>query len=722
MNRFKNILKVYKRDIKSLRKNFIAIVIIMGVCVLPSLYAWINIKACWNTYENTGTIPIAVINNDKGASFKDKELNIGNEVVDKLKSNNKIGWKFTNKREADMGVVDGTYYATIEIPEDFSSDIASILSDNPKHPELIYKVDTKENPVAGKITGMAKTTLINEITTNFVTTVNTTIFSSVNGIGRDLEKNKNDIIKLKDSIITMNKNMDLILAGLETANTSSKNLNEYLAIAKTTFPEVANGLKDITSKTSNTTEVINETKNIFNHSFYNIELTLNQAMATNKRVEALSKELVALNNESSSSDINKSPLNLVMDIDATNKNIDSIVRFLQTINNIKPNVKVSNLIESLNNIKNALNEQKQKLVNIQEVASNSNKVDNKLIDDLNQYTSGLNKQIQYSINTFRSTTKGELNYTTNNLEKSIKDAGELIKLGGGLNTQIENLLETSSKGTALSEKVSGDLLDKLKLYKGVINEISKKLELVSNDDLIRIISILQNNPILMAQNLAYPFNVKEEPIYHIPNYGSSMAPIYSVLALWVGTLILASLLKTEAVDFEGSENITIRQKYFGKMLTFITLAAIQGVIVALGNKIILGVYTVNFPLMIMFSLISSITFVIITYTLVALFSKFGTAMSIVLLILQVAGSGGSYPIQVDPLIFRILQPFFPFTYSIGGFRESIGGPLMSSVMLDFMMLILMAIVFILIGFFLKSPLHHKVNKFDKDFKASGISE
>ncbi|MGO5066815.1 MULTISPECIES: YhgE/Pip family protein [unclassified Clostridium] len=722
MNSFRNIIKVYKRDIKSLHKNFIAIIIILGVCILPSLYAWVNIKACWDPYENTGTVPIAVINNDKGTSFNGKDLNIGNEVVKKLKNNNKIGWKFTNKKEADMGVIDGTYYASIEVPEDFSSDLVSVLSDNPKHPELIYKVDTKENPVAAKITGMAKTTLINEVTTNFVTTVNETVFSSINGIGKNLEANKNEIIKLKESIISMNKNMDLILAGLQNVNTNSKNLSEFLGIIKTTFPEIAKGLDDVTSKTVNTKETINKTKNMLNNSFYNIEFTLKQSMAANDRVEAFLDKLIVLNNKSSNSEMNQSILNLIMDIDTTNKNIDSMVEFLQGINNVKPNTKVSKLIVSLKNIKDNLNGEKEKLLKMQETFSNSNKINESLINELKANAVNSNKKIENEINTFNSSTNNELNNISNSFQKSMDDASEFIKLGSGLNTQIENLLKTSEKGTELSDKVTGELIDKLKEYKGVIGEISKRLESVNDEDLVQIISILQNNPILMSQTLASPFNVKEESIYAIPNYGSAMTPVYSVLALWVGTLILVSLLKTEVIDFEGSENITVRQKYFGKMLTFITLAAIQGIIVAVGDKVILGVYTINFPLMIMFSLVSSITFVIITYTLVALFSKFGNALAIVFMILQLAGSGGTYPIQVDPLIFRILQPFFPFTYSIGGFREAIGGPLVSSVLLDFSMLILMSIVFILIGFFLKASVHHKVNKFDENFKASGISE
>ncbi|APF27226.1 hypothetical protein NPD7_2079 [Clostridium sporogenes] len=722
MNRFKNIIKVYKRDIKSLNKNFIAIIIILGVCVLPSLYAWVNIKACWDPYENTSTVPIAVINNDKGTDFEGKELNVGNEMVKKLKSNDKIGWKFTNKKEADMGVIDGTYYASIEIPEDFSADIVSVLSDNPKHPEIIYKVDTKENPVAAKITGMAKNTLINEITTTFITTVNKTVFSSINGIGKDLEKNKNEIIKLKESIISMNRNMDLILTGLESVNTNSKNLNEYLSVVKTTFPEITKGLENINSKSSNTNETINQTNNIFNNSLNNINVILRQAISTNNRVQSVLDNLIVLNNESSSNEANSSIANLIMDIDSTNKNVDSMIEFLEKINNTKPNTEVSKFIVSLNNVKGALNEEKQKLLKIQEIASNSSKVNENSINELKRNISNTNKQIESVMNVFNSNIRQELGSIINNFKNSIQDASKLIKAGNGLNTQIEKLLATSTKGADLSAKLSKELIDKLTEYKGVIGQISKKLELVSNDDLIQIISVLQNNPMLMSQTAAYPFNIKEEAVYTIPNYGSAMTPVYSVLALWVGTLILVSLLKTEVVDFEGSENITIRQKYFGKMLTFITLAAMQGFIVAVGNKVILGVYTVNFPLMLAFSVVSSIIFVIITYTLVAIFGKFGNALAIVFMILQLAGSGGTYPIQVDPLIFRILQPFFPFTYSIGGFREAIGGPLVSSVILDFIMLILMGGIFVLIGFFLKSPLHHKISKFDEDFKASGISE
>ena len=197
----KNALLVFKRDVKSIIRNPVAIIIVLGICIIPSLYAWVNIKACWDTYKNTSTIPIAVVNNDKGSVLNDKEINVGNDVVEELKNNNEIGWEFVSEKEADLGLVDGTYYAMIQIPEDFSQDLTSIVSVNIKKPEIIYKVQTKSNPVAVKIAGAAKTSLIDQVTSNFIKAVNETIFSVANDIGEKADENK-DKIKSAKALVT----------------------------------------------------------------------------------------------------------------------------------------------------------------------------------------------------------------------------------------------------------------------------------------------------------------------------------------------------------------------------------------------------------------------------------------------------------------------------------------------------------------------------------------
>ncbi|MBO3342141.1 YhgE/Pip family protein, partial [Clostridium perfringens] len=169
-------------------------------------------------------------------------------------------------------------------------------------------------------------------------------------------------------------------------------------------------------------------------------------------------------------------------------------------------------------------------------------------------------------------------------------------------------------------------------------------------------------------------------------------------------------------------NINLRERHFGKMLTFVSLGILQGFIVAFGDKFLLGVQTVNTALLIFVSMFASAVFTIIVFTLMSVFGNLGKALAIILMVLQLAGSGGSYPIQVDPLFFRIIQPTFPFTYAISGYREAIAGPLVSTVILDFAILTIMGLVFILLGYLLKGPLNPRVRKFEDMFEESGIAE
>ncbi|QAA31580.1 YhgE/Pip domain-containing protein [Clostridium manihotivorum] len=718
----KNILKVFKRDMKSIAKNPVALLIIGGLCVIPSLYAWVNIKACWDPYENTSTIPVAVVNNDRHVSFRGKEINIGEQVVEKLKDNKKIGWTFVNSKDADLGVVDGTYYAAVEIPEDFSSRFVSVLSDNPKKPQINYKVDTKANPVATKITGVAKNTLTEEITSNFVETVNSTIFTSLNDVGQNAEKNKQDIIKLKDNIILMNKNMDSIIDGLKNIHTRSGDLSKFLTEIKATMPSISSGLNVVIQSNDNNKQLIKSTQTAMNNSFDNIGLTLNSSQASVYRIQALVSELNTSASSTATSQMNSTVGQISMEITNLNNGINSTIDFLQKLNETNPNGEITKMITSLKNIQNALNDESKRLDNLKSQLNDANKINKDMIDSINNGVSNLNVQIINTTKLYNTSTRASLNTIANNLIVATDDATDLLKSAQDLGTQIDKLMNTAIDGTNLANKVSGDLDYRLLQFKDVIGKLSDKLQLINNNDLVEIITILQSNPTFMGDFISDPINLKDEAINAIPNYGSAMAPIYTVLALWVGCLLLTSLLKTKVAPFEGSERITLREKHFGKMLTFITLAAIQGFIVTVGDKLLLNVYTVNAALMIIFGVVSSIVFAIITYTLVSILGNIGKAVAIVFMIIQLAGSGGTYPIQVDPMIFRILQPLFPFTYSVGGFREAIAGPLISSVVLDFTVLLIIAAIFILIGFFLKEPLHNPIHRFEERFEESGIGE
>lgn len=873
-----NIIKVYKQDWKRILVNPVAIIILAGLCIIPSLYAWVNIKACWNVYENTDTIPIAVVNNDKDAYFNGKKINIGSNVVNQLKNNHKVKWIFTNSKDANLGLIDSTYYAMIEIPSDFSSKLLTVLSDHPQKPQLIYKVDTKANPVAGKVTSAANSTLVRQISTEFISTVNETAFDYLNLAGNDASKKKEDIIKLKDSIITINRNMNVLTSAMQGVRVNSENLNEFLKSFGTTIPSVQTGLEALSKSNSDNQKILQSVQTSVDTTAENIDFNLNYAQISNEKIKNLfdslndsvhstnsskvntvlpviSTQLEAMNrsidatidflNQYNSYDYNsdidrmimslnrfKSDLtdtgkslshfqtklretwtsvdqmydymdktfpqleadlntldqdigklipqleelnktlnnqnltqlvgdlktmqtwikklnveiekirnsraevdstfksldetitNAIWQIDRVNSKLDPVIKFLpsQKPANTAKKKQISDIISCLQKTKPYISDERKQLAKIQMQLGSINDISKDIKTMINNDTNKIALQLNSAIRLYTDSVKDDLKDIGDNLSVIMQDTSGLIKNAQALTTQIDRMVNTAQKGSGLASEISSDLNNKLEEFKNVIKSLGDKFEMVSNNDLSEIISILQNDPRLMGDYVSNPFDIKEESIYHIPNYGSGMAPIYTALALWVGCLILNSILKTKAAYFEGIEQLTLHEKYFGKMLLFSTLAVIQGLIVSIGDIFILKIYVVSPALFIFFSVFSAIVFSIITYTLASTLGNVGKALAIVYLILQVAGSGGSYPVQVVPLVFRILQPLFPFKYTLGGLRESIAGPLVSNVMVNIVMLLVFAALFLLGGYLTVKPLNNRIYQFEHNFKESGLGE
>ncbi|AET67623.1 YhgE/Pip-like protein [Desulfosporosinus orientis DSM 765] len=870
---FHKILDVYRRDWKRIVTNPVALIIIGGLCLIPSLYAWINIKASWDIYENTGDIPVAVVNNDKAVSFHGKEINIGNDVVAGLQENNKIHWIFVSRKEADLGLIDSTYYAAIEIPEDFSQKFLTILSDNPQKPQIIYKADTKVNPVAGKIVGTAKNALVQEITANFLTTVNETLFSSLNTVGKDAEKNRDKILDLKDSIVKVNQGMTVITNSLAAIHTNSDNLSQLLDSVDTALPLIQSGLETVALNNSHRSQAIQSLKAATNESLTNINTNLNYIKASNDRIAGLFTDLneaaaegnkvkintlfpkinagldamdsaieatkdylqsckeldvtgdidravsdltslqtsilkvrqqlvtvqehlaavktktdqayEALNLDSLQDSLNSlndslgkaivrlQSLNLpeldplisalqemqaklnnglipllktiadsqesvdevlesldqaltksIQTLDKVNTQINTALDFLKVAkaDNRKKQEILSDMIDSLAKMQPYLADEKVQFSNLQEQINKGNQISKSSADMINQDLQKISQQLTAAITDYNNGAKEALGDMADGLFASAAEATQMIQSAQDLSKQIAAMVHTAQSGVKLASGLSADLNTRLQEFKDIINLLSGKLQVVNNRDIAQIIALLQTNPALMGSLMADPFDLRTESINAIPNYGSSMAPIYTTLALWVGCLILNSILKPRVASFPGSETLTLRERHFGKMLLFISLAVIQGLIAALGDLYLLHIYTVNKGLFITFCLVSSLVFSIITFTLMSTLGNLGKALAIIYMILQLAGSGGTYPIQVDPLIFRILQPLFPFTYAVNGLREAVAGPLVSSVVLDFIQLFLFAVVFLLFGYFAIKPLHKYIHRFEEKFNESGIGE
>jgi putative membrane protein len=237
-------------------------------------------------------------------------------------------------------------------------------------------------------------------------------------------------------------------------------------------------------------------------------------------------------------------------------------------------------------------------------------------------------------------------------------------------------------------------------------------------DLGEIISLLKNDIQQESDFISDPIVLNENSLFPIPNYGSANSPFYTTLSLWVGALLLISLLRVDVRDPEGI--YTPNQIYFGRWLTFVTIGLCQSLIVTLGDMFILKAYVAEPVAFVLFSMFISLVFMTIVYTLVSVFGNLGKGLAIIFLVLQLSGSGGTFPIQVAPPFFQKINPYLPFTHAINLLRETVGGMVKEKVLFSISMLIIFSVIALIIALFLKKPLANGTRKMTEKAKASEI--
>lgn len=211
MKHIKNTWELFILDWKRIFKNPVATFLIVALMIIPSLYAWFNIKALWDPYSNTGELPIAVYSDDQTATFQDKSVNIGDEVLKNLKKNKQLGWRFVDsKKELDKGVQSGKYFAGIYLPKDFSKDLLSFTSGDINKPKIEYSINEKINAIAPKITSKGASSIQSQISEEFIKTASSTLIKTFNDIGYDIDKNMVSIQKVKSMILDTDANIGTI--------------------------------------------------------------------------------------------------------------------------------------------------------------------------------------------------------------------------------------------------------------------------------------------------------------------------------------------------------------------------------------------------------------------------------------------------------------------------------------------------------------------------------
>lgn len=732
INGLTGIFKIYKRDIKNITTNYVAIIIIIAVTVLPSLYAWFNIKACWDPYGNTKNLSIAVVNLDKGTEYRNVKVNVGNELVSKLKSDQNMGWKFVNENEAKNGVNTGKYYASITITKDFSKNLLSIITEkSPKKSELIYTVNEKINAIAPKITGKGASSLQEEITKTFIKTSSDVILSMSNQLGVTLENNKPQLKKLADSIIEIDDGMPKIAKHIDNAYSGSLVFKEYMEKVQGNTKNISDTLDKFINIAKTGDDALGQSTNIMDNISPAIKSDLTLLKTTTNTAKTLLNSAYDFQQNSGSlrrilSNVSDIYSDAIKSLNSQINLLNSIDKKLNKHNTIigKANSKIiRKFISNLSAAKSQLSGQRKVINSIISTIDEGNEVLPESIRSAIRGTDDIMDFTDEIINTFETETEPAINDALKDLQGISSNSIVMLENLQDNIPLIDSLLKLAGDGAGMGSDGLKKIKQEFPEIQNDMHEKAEKLRGLSDDEKINeLIKILKRDAKAESDFLANPIEIKEDRLFAIPNYGSAMAPFYTVLALWVGGLISLSLLSVEVKSFDDGVEISPIQEFLGRYLTFVTIGIMQALIVTLGNLYLLKTYVVAPGPYIIFGVYTGIIFTMIIYTLVSVFGNVGKAVAMVVMVLQVAASGGTFPIQLTSPFFQSINPMLPFTYAIDGMRETVGGILKDLLNFNIYKLSIYFIVSLVLGIFLKGKVNKIMKKFVLKFKESGLAE
>ena len=899
MRSIKNTLKLYLLDWKRIFKNPIATILIIAIMIIPSLYAWFNIKALWDPYGNTGELPIAVYSADKPAEFQGKEIAIGKEVIKSLHDNKQLGWQFVDsKKELEDGVRSGEYYAGIYLPEDFSEDLLSFTSGDINKPKIEYTVNEKINAIAPKITDKGATAIQTQISDEFIKTASSTLLKVFNEIGYDIDSNLVSINKVKSMILSTDENLDTIDGYTQQVLDLQKQLpdikeklnkaNEFIDYLPKVdemgqkvvelngkMPQLQEQAKIILDLQQKIPEIQNAGKQLaeIDGDFSSIQETMNQGINEAKQgltiiqqvqdilpdvknLEGQANNLasqtktganqlkdalpgittsvkttldsigqVATTTSSLASTINQAIsdnqltddekqkigevlTNFANSIPEQQSGIDQLVSFLTKLQENAGNTKLQNIIDALNNAKpvlsilqervTALNQAIQSgnienvktlLGQVQDAAKNVNSlvsaidpaqasstvesILNQVISTIETAQGALSKADQIDFDSLLSSTKATVTNAVAILEKYQKEmpaiGQEIHDANTMLNGNMAMIVDGINKGADLYNNDLPVLANKLNLaadfiqndwptlkneITGTMSTVNEKMpqvetavnaaaDLITNDwpsikvgiqkaadairkgeqevDLGEVIKLLKLDATKESDFFTSPVELKTNALYPIANNGSASTPFYTALCLWVGAVLLSSVATTDYyLGKKDRNNFTKREQFVARMLTFLTMAVAQSLIVTLGNIFLLGVDVQNPVYSVLFAVLIGLAFMMIVYVLAALFDNVGKGLAIIILVLSISGGGGNYPIQVSGKFFQMINPFLPFTHAVNLLRESAGGIYWPNAIPAIWIMIALFVVFGIVGTAVAPYVQEKMLKFKEAARKSHI--
>lgn len=724
----KNIFRIFKNDVSRIRSNVIAMIVIMGITVIPTLYAWFNIAASWDPYGNTGNLKIAVASLDEGydSELINVNLNLGDQILDTLKENDNFNWVFTEADDASSGVKSGKYFAALVIPEDFSRNLMSIFSKDVVHPTITYYENEKSNAIAPIVTTKGANAVQQQVNETFLDTISKTALEALQLVNTASKEAGDESIidNLASSLSQISTNLgnaadtvqsfsDMTQAGALMLDTTTEFLQQSGSGTKNSIAAIdkaGDGIDSLNSALSGTTS------------------TISDALAQNAEFYTAVSDAVGKALNSYTDDAAASAKALYTVSDRVQRIIDKyteIENSLTAIGDEFPDLTILNsAIKDINNlIDTAIDRQTAIKNKIEDAASK--------VTDATADASTLKKEIDDLISQTTSSVSAVKNTYEKNVKSNLDDlADSLTNTGDSVSSLLTQLNSSVKDISKVTDSASSDLTDVQNVLDDsvkLLNEASDKLSTVSKriteeGSLDALTDLLQESPEDMAAFIASPVKLHENQIYPIENYGSAMAPFYSTLAIWVGAVVMAAMLKVNVSEstkeklFHPMEH----QLYLGRMILLICIGILQSALICLGDLYFLGIQCEHPFLFVVTGCFSSLVYVNIIYALTVSFGDIGKAVAVVLMVMQVAGSGGTFPIECAPKFFQAVYPMLPFVHSMNAMRECIAGFYDNYYMVEMGKMALYLVPSLLLGLLLRKPIIKLNNAFIEKLESTKL--
>ena len=708
----KNVWKIFQRDMMRVRNNVIALVVIIGISVVPCLYAWFNIAASWDPYSNTGNLKVAVASADEGyeGSLIPIEINIGDKVLSALRENTQMEWVFTTEEKATSGVKSGKYYAAIVIPKDFSNKMMSVFSEKVEKPEITYYSNAKENAIAPKVTDKGAGAVQRQVNEVFIETVSDTTLTVLQAVSNMTQASGAETI-----VDNLNTNLNQIAGDLTASAGLLESFSDMTGSAQKLLNSTTEFLQTVQQQTKESRQTFQETSKTFSGLDDSMDAAADSVGTALKSAENVYDQMDQVIS-GAFSDESADAQQIASTLDTLAGQVGNVVTAYTSVRDSIAAVadkypETSPLVDAIV-VRMDTSIQQQK--NLQSKLQDSAKGLRDATTDLGTARSELkdlaakNRENMSGMSaSYKSSVQKSLNQLSASLTSSKQEISSLLSQLDQSANGIYKLTDTADSDLSEIQKVLGDSGELLTEASDRIADTTARLdEMEASGDFSELKALISGDKSAISTFLAAPVSLDTHKIYEIANYGSSMAPFYSVLSIWIGGIVLVAMLKVNVSEncTKGLKNVKLHQIYFGRFITFMIVGLFQSTLIALGDLLYLGIQCEHPFLFLLGCWFSSLVFVNIIYTLTVSLGDIGKAVSVILLVVQVAGTGGTFPIEVAPSFFRAVYPLLPFTHSMAALRETVGGMYGMDYWIDLGKLAIFLGISLIVGLVLRKPI------------------